>query len=338
MLNEQTLDTLLTTPSARLVEDMAKIKGDIMVIGAGGKMGPSLCVLAKNAVVKAGLQKRVIAVSRFSDPISTEYLKAQGVELIGSDLLEEGAVAGLPEIENVIFMAGRKFGTEGAQALTWAMNTYLPALVAEHFRSANIVAFSSGNVYPMVPLHSGGATEEVAPGPIGEYGMSCLGRERAFAYGAQRYNTPVLLYRLNYAVDLRYGVLYDIAKSILNDQPVSLCTPVLNCIWQLDANEIAIRSLLHTSPQVELLNVTGPETASVEHCAKRLATLLGRQVRFTGQPSEAAYLSNSGKAVRLFGYPTMGIEELIERQAEWILSGGRTLNKDTHFEERGGKY
>lgn len=338
MITEQMLNEMLVQPSEGLVEDIKKINGDIMVIGAGGKMGPSLCVLAKNAAKRAGINKRIIAVSRFTDAIATQFLNDNGIETISADLLEEGGVESLPEVENVIFMAGRKFGTEGSEALTWAMNTYLPAKVGEKFKNSKIVAFSSGNVYPMLPLASGGATEETKPLPIGEYGMSCLGRERTFEYFSNKYKTPLLIYRLNYAVDLRYGVLYDIANNIVKGQPVSIRTAVFNCIWQQDANEIAIRSLLYADYPAVKLNVTGPETVSVKAVALKLGKLLGKDPIFEGEEKGEAFLNNAGKAIQLFGYPKKGIQEMIEMQAEWILSGGRALGKATHFEERGGKF
>ncbi len=338
MITEKMLDEMLVTPSRMLTEDMKKIDGDIMVIGAGGKMGPSLCVLAKNAIKEAGLSKRVIAVSRFTDPIATQFLQDNDIETVSTDLLEEGSVEKLEEVKNIIFMAGRKFGTEGGEALTWAMNTYLPAQIGKKFRRSRIVAFSSGNVYPMMPIHSGGASEAVKPEPIGEYGMSCLGRERMFEYCSEKYKTPMLIYRLNYAVDLRYGVLHDIAENIMKDRPISVDTPAFNCIWQQDANEIAIRSLLHTQYPIARLNVTGPETVSVRDAADQLGRLLKKEPQFIGEEKSKAYLNNAGKAIRLFGYPKVGINELIEMQGDWILSGGRSLGKATHFEERGGNY
>lgn len=338
MITEKMLDDMLVEPSAGLIADMKQIEGDIMVIGAGGKMGPSLCVLAKNAVKAAGMKKRILAVSRFTDPIATQFLADHGIETIAADLLEEGSAEKLPDTENIIYMAGRKFGTDGSEALTWAMNTGLPAEIGNRFKKSRFVVFSSGNVYPMMPLYSGGATEETSPSPIGEYGMSCLGRERIFEYCSNKYQIPMLIYRLNYAVDLRYGVLYDIADNIMKGRPVSLRTPAFNCIWQQDANEIAIRSLLHTAYPPVKLNVTGPETVSVKDVALKLGKLLHKEPVFEGEEKEEAYLNNAGKSIRMFGYPRKGIEELIELQADWILSGGRALGKATHFEERSGRF
>lgn len=338
MWNEKKLDDLLTTPGPKLIEDMKRIKGDIMVLGAGGKMGPTLCLLAKNAIKKAGIDKKVIAVSRFSDSIAKELLATNDVDMISADLLEAGELEKLPDVENVIYMAGRKFGTDGQEALTWAMNAWLPSRVAERFKNSNITVFSTGNVYPQVPISSGGADETTKPSPIGEYGMSSLARERMFEYAAQKYGTRISIYRLNYAIDLRYGVLYDIAKNILNEQPVSIATPSFNCIWQGDANEIAIRCLLHASSDVFRLNVTGPETASVKETAYALGRLLNKEPIFTGEETNIAYLNNAGKMFENFGYPTVSLNTLIKWQAEWILDGGRALDKPTHFEERKGKY
>ncbi len=338
MWTEEKLDTLLTTPSDALVENVKKIKGDIMVLGAGGKMGPTLCILAKNAIEKAGVQKRVIAVSRFTDPIATELLHKNNVETISCDLLNTEQLRALPETENIIYMAGRKFGTDGSEWKTWAMNATLPAFVAEKFQKSNIVVFSSGNIYPIVPLSGGGCSEEDKVGPIGEYTMSCLARERAFEYAANHYGTKIFMYRLNFAVDLRYGVLYDMADRIMKGEPISIATPVLNCIWQGSANEIAIRGLLHAESPAKIMNVTGPETVSIQKTAKMLGKILGKEPIFEGEPGNDAYLNDSAEAMETFGYPAVSIRTLIRWQAEWILDGGRALGKPTHFEERKGSY
>ncbi|HCS74078.1 MAG TPA: epimerase, partial [Clostridiales bacterium] len=260
MLNEARLNEMLTTPSQRLLEDVAKIKGDIMILGAGGKMGPTLSLLAKKAVEQVGGSQKVIAVSRFTDPMAVKLLNDNGVDTIAGDLMDHEFLNSLPDVDNVIYMVGRKFGTGGQEHLTWAMNVGLPVNAAERFRNSNIVVFSSGNIYPMVPIHSSGADEQVPPLPNGEYGMSCLGRERIFENASHTWNTPVFVYRLNFAIDLRYGVLYDIASTIMAGNPVSVSMPVFNCIWQGDANEMAIRALLHTSSPAAIMNITGPET------------------------------------------------------------------------------
>ena len=338
MWTEEKLNELLTTPTDKLVADIAKIKGDIMILGAGGKMGPTLAILAKNAIKKAGIEKRVIAVSRFSDKIALDLLHSNGVETISCDLLDHESLEALPEVENVIYMAGRKFGTDGQEYLTWAMNATLPAFVAYKFRKSNIVVFSSGNIYPIVPLSSGGCTEDDKVAPVGEYAMSCLARERAFEYAANQYGTNIFIYRLNFAVDLRYGVLFDCAKKIMDGTPISLSTPCFNFIWQGSANEIAIRGLLHAGVPAVKMNVTGPETVSIKAASIKLGKLLGKEPIFEGSDQGNAYLNNASRAMELFGYPEVSADTLIRWQAEYILDGGRTIDKPTHFEERKGSY
>lgn len=338
MWTEGRLNDLLTKPSKELVEDMKRIDGDILILGAGGKMGPTLCLLAQNAIKAAGVDKKVIAVSRFSDPVALNLLQENGIETISADLLDIEKLSSLREVENVIFMAGRKFGTAGQEPITWGMNATLPAFVAYKYRRARIVVFSSGNIYPMVSISSGGSTEEDAPDPVGEYAMSCLARERAFEYAAMRYSTKVFLYRLNYAVDLRYGVLYDIAEKIIKEKPIPLHTPCFNCIWQGTANQIAIRALLHADSPAVKMNVTGPETVSVRYVAEKMGEILGKKPIFQGEERDTAYLSNASKAISIFGYPEVPLDTLLKWQVEWILDGGRVLNKPTHFEERKGSY
>lgn len=338
MWTEERLNEMLTTPSPALVEDFRRLEGDILVLGAGGKMGPTLCVLAQKALRAAGKTGQVIAVSRFSDPMVIRLLEEQGIRRISADLLQPGVLDSLPDAENIIYMAGKKFGTDGQEPLTWAMNAWLPSRVAQRYQNSRIVVFSSGNIYPKVSTSTGGCTEETKPEPVGDYCMSCLARERMFEYAAGAYGTRVALYRLNYAVDLRYGVLYDIANSILEGKPISVVTPSFNCIWQGDANEAALRLLLHASAEVFRLNVTGPETAGVRQTARKLGALLGKEPIFAGEESGTAYLNNAGKMFRLMGYPRVSLEALIQWQAQWILDGGRALGKPTHFEERKGSY
>lgn len=338
MWTEEKLDALLTKPSSALIQDMKALKGDIIILGAGGKMGPTLSLLAKNACLEAGIEKRIIAVSRFGDPHVVKLLQENNIEMISADLLSEHAFDPLPKAENVIYMAGKKFGTDGQEYQTWAMNACLPSKVIEHYKESRIVAFSTGNIYPKVPVYSGGATEETRPEPVGEYAMSSLARERIFEYAAKAYGTKVAIYRLNYAVDLRYGVLFDIAHNILNEIPISVVSPAFNCIWQGDANEAALRLLLHASCNVFRLNVTGPETIGVREAAVRLGDLLGKKPVFTGSEDSTAFLNNAGKMSELFGYPHVSAGTLIEWQAQWIKDGGRSLGKPTHFEERKGSF
>ena len=335
---EEKLNELLATPSDALVEDMKKIKGDIMVLGAGGKMGPTLCVLAKNAAKKAGVDKRIIAVSRGSDQIATQLMLDNGIEVIAMDLLDKEKLYSLPEVENVIYMAGRKFGTDGNEWQTWSMNSVLPAFVADKFKKSNIVVFSSGNIYPIVPVNGGGCSEKDRVLPNGEYAMSCLARERSFEYAAHTFGTKIFVYRLNFAVDLRYGVLFDVADKILKGEKISLSTPCFNFIWQGSANEIAIRGLLHASAPACVMNVTGPETVSIKKAAIELGKYLGKEPIFEGEEGNDAYLNDASLAMETFGYPSVSAKTLIRWQAEWLLDGGRTLNKPTHFEGRDGKY
>lgn len=338
MLNEKELDEMLSTPSQALIEDMKRLDGDIMILGAGGKMGPTLALLANRAVKAAGVDKKVYAVSRFSDPIVVDLLKANKIEIISADLTKDSDLEKIPYAKNIIYMAGKKFGTDGNESETWAMNASVPTLITRKFKNSSFVAFSTGNVYPIVPLSSGGCTEKTNPEPIGEYAMSSLARERIFEHAAKEFGSKALIYRLNYAVDLRYGVLYDLSNKIINGEPISVNSPAFNCVWQGYANEVALRSLLHTSSPASFLNVTGPETVSVEYAAKKLGEYLGKQPLFEGAGSNDAYINNAAKCFELFGYPLVTLNTMIKWQAEWVLSGGRALGKPTHFEERKGSY
>lgn len=332
------LEEKLSSPSPELVKDIAKINGDILLLGVAGKMGPSLARLLVRAIQEAGIQKEVIGVSRFSDQQMKHELEKDGVRCIQADLLDDEALQSLPLAENLIFMAGKKFGTSTDASTTWAMNAYLPGRVSEKFRNSRIVVFSSGNVYPFVHYASGGATENTAPDPLGDYAQSCLGRERIFQYFSHRYSIPMLIYRLNYAIDMRYGNLLEIGKMVQNGSPIDLRTGHMNVIWQGDANEIAIRSLLHTTCPPRLLNVTGPETVSIRQVAEKFGELLNTRPQFVNEPEPFALLNNASLCHRTFGYPRVTLLEMIEMTADWILSGGATLDKPTHFQEREGKF
>lgn len=334
---QQTVDALLQ-PSDALVADMATLEGDILLLGVGGKIGPSLAKLAKLAVDKSGVPRRIIGASRLSEPGLREELESYGVETIKVDLLDDAALQALPDVKNVLYLAGTKFGTTGKESFTWAMNAYLPGRVAEKYKHSNIVVYSTGNVYPFTPVFSGGADESVTPGPIGEYGQSCLGRERVFQYFSSKHNTPILIYRLNYANDLRYGVLLEIAKSVQAEKPIDIRMGHVNVIWQGDANEIALRSFLHCSVPGKLLNVTGPETAAVRWIADQFGKLLGKTPQFVNEEQPSALLSNAAESFRLFGYPRVGLQQMIELTAAWLQSGGATIQKPTHFQERAGKF
>jgi nucleoside-diphosphate-sugar epimerase len=332
------LEARLAQPSPALVEAMARLDGDIMVLGVGGKMGPSLARLAVNAIRAAGVTKRVIGVARFSARGLAEDLGKDGVETIAADLLNEAALRGLPQAPNIIYMAGQKFGTSGAEHLTWAMNTYLPGRVADTLRGSRFVVFSTGNVYPLTPVALGGPVEETPPAPVGEYAQSCLGREQVFRYFSHVHGTPVLLFRLNYANDLRYGVLLDVARAVWEQRPIDLRMGYVNVIWQGDANEYALRSLaLCTSPPT-ILNVSGPETVAIRWLAERFGEVLGVRPQFSGMEAETALLTNASRAHRLFGYPRVSLRQIIEWTAEWVRAGAPTLDKPTHFQQRDGKF
>lgn len=336
--SEEQLEERLSLPSAEDAAAMKAMQGDLMVLGVGGKMGPSLVRLAQRAAEKAGIRKRIIAVARFSDPEVRNQLEAIGVETVVCDLLEPGSIAKLPDAANVIFMAARKFGTTGAEYMTWASNTFLPGLVAERYRDSRIVTFSSGNIYPLRRLSDGGATESTPIGPEGEYAQSVLGRERMFEYGSSRWNTPVAILRLNYAVDLRYGVLLDIGRSVYERRPVDLRMGFVNVIWQGDANSVCLRSVAHCSTPPAILNLTGPETLSVRYLAQQFGERFGLAPVFSGGEADSALLNNAAKVHQLFGYPTVTVGQLIDWTAHWITLGGKTHNKPTHFQVRDGKF
>lgn len=338
MLTVTELEAKLSEPSAELVADLATLEGDILVLGVGGKMGPSLARLAANAAKEGGGSKRIIGVSRFSNQEARRELEEAGVHTISCDLLNDQELQQLPEAPNVIYMAGNKFGTTGREHFTWAMNSYLPGRVAEKFKQSRMVVFSSGNVYPFSPVSSGGVNESVAPEPVGEYAQSCLGRERIFEYFSHQNGTPMAIYRLNYAIDMRYGVLHELARAIHEDRPIDLAMGHANIIWQGDANEMALRSLLHCSTPPEIINITGPETMSIRWAAQELAARMGKEVTFTGTESETALLNNASKSHQLFGYPKVSLLQMLDWTAEWVQSGGESWNKPTHFQERKGKF
>lgn len=325
-------------PSDELLHDFAQLTGDIIILGVGGKMGPALAKLAKQAIDRTGNKKRVIGVSRFSEQGLQEELNSFGIETYKADLLEDKQLDALPDAENVLYLAGTKFGTKDKESFTWAMNAYLPGRVAQKYKNSRIVVFSTGNVYHLTPVSMGGADEIYTPQPFGEYAQSCLGRERLFQYYSAKNNTPVLVYRLNYANDVTYGVLLEIARSVKEKRPIDLSMGHVNVIWQGDANEIALRALHHCSVPAKLLNVTGPETISVRWLANQFGELLGETPQFINQEQDTALLSNASEAFRLFGYPKVPLQKMIQLIADWIQEGGKTINKPTHFQERAGQF
>ena len=321
-----------------MIDDVRDLDGDIVVLGAGGKLGPSLVRLATRAVAAAGTGAEVIAVSRFSSEKSRALIDATGARVFPADISDEESLHDLPDAGNVVYLVGAKFGSHGQEAATWATNTYLPGRIVQRYAGSRIAALSTGNVYPLVPVSSGGATERDDVGPIGEYAMSCLGRERVMAHFAQATGTRLSLLRLNYAVELRYGVLIDIARTILADEPVDLTTGFANVVWQGYANEVTLRSLLHAQVSPFVLNLTGPESVSIRSVAQRLADLLGRELRFTETEAKTALLSNAAKCHGMFGYPSVPLDELITLTADWMLAGGELLGKPTKFQQRDGRF
>ena len=328
----------MSRPTPEVVEAMGEIAGDLLILGVGGKMGPTLAKLAKRAIDESGSSKRVIGVSRFSTPDLQADLNQAGIETIPCDLLNETELQGLPEVPNVIFMAGRKFGSTGNEPLTWAMNTYLPGRVAEKYRNSRIVVFSTGNVYPLTPISHGGATETNPVAPIGEYAQSCLGRERVFEHASNQFGTPLAILRLNYAIDLRYGILLDIAEKVYGEKPVDLTMGAANVIWQGDANAVVLRTLLHCQSPPMLLNLTGPEIVSIRWLATRFGEIFGKAPFFEGVEADTALLSNAARCHQLFGYPRISLEQMVQWVAHWVEIGEMTLGKPTKFEVRDGKF
>ncbi|PAV31248.1 epimerase [Virgibacillus profundi] len=332
------LENFMTKPSSALINDLKNLDGDILILGIGGKMGPTLAKMTKRAIDEAGLNKRIIGVSRFSSGNLRQELEENGIETIAVDLLDDAALDSLPNVKNIIYMAGNKFGTVGNEHFTWAMNAYLPGRLAEKFKNSRIVAFSTGNVYPLTNVLSNECSEDTAVNPVGEYAQSCLGRERVLTYFSHKNKTPMVLFRLNYAIDLRYGVLLEIAKSVNEGQEIDLTMGKVNVIWQGDANEYAVRSLLHTNIPPEILNVTGPETLSIRWLAEEFGKRFNKTVRFSGEESPQALLNNASKAHKLFGYPNVSVQQMMDMIADWLIIGGETHNKPTHFQEREGAF
>jgi len=333
-LDEGALEDILSEPADATKELIAGLKGDIVVLGAGGKMGPTLAMMLK----KASSGKKIYAVSRFSDKAVRTKIERAGIKTIQLDLLDESLYSQLPDVENVFYLAGMKFGSTGNQPLTWALNSFLPGLVAQHYKKSRIVVFSTGNVYPFVDISSGGASEETAPEPIGEYAQSCLGRERIFEYFSQLHNTPMTIIRLNYANEPRYGIIVDLTRKILNDAPVDLTMGAVNLIWQRDANDYIIRSISLAKSPPAILNVTGPDTVLVRQFAEKIGQELNSKPKFTSREARTALLSNASFCSSMFGYPQTTLDEMVSLIVKWVASGKTVLNKPTKYDIRNGKF
>ena len=336
--SEQSLDEFMSRPSPRLVKAISGLQGDIIILGAGGKMGPTLAKAAHNAASKADRDIRIVAVDTFPVKRIMQNLQASGIEAIQSDLLEPGAVESLPDAANVIYMVGMKFGSTANHPLTWAINAFLPGLVARKFRDSRLVVFSTGNVYPLMPTNSNGASEKTPPNPVGEYAQSCLARERIFTYYSEIFHTRICLFRLNYAVEMRYGVLVDIALNVWQQKPVDITMGCVNVIWQADAIERALLCLDHCASPPFVINITGPERVSVRDIATRFGTIMKRLPIIEGTMSDTALLSDAFSSVLLFGKPRLTLDQMMAWIARWVMEGHPTYGKPTHFETRDGKF
>lgn len=338
--NEAELDELLSRPSGDVIDTLRHLPGDVAILGAGGKMGPTIARMVRRAADEAGGSRRVLAVSRFGSgggPLA-DHLTEAGVEVVRADLTDWASLASLPETPNVIFLAGQKFGTRALPATTWVTNTVVPALVADRFRGSRIVALSTGNVYPLTPPGSGGSREDDAPGPVGEYAWSCLGRERVLEHASRTRGTPIAIVRLNYAVDLRYGVLVDLALKVAEGTAIDLRMGYVNVIWQRDAAAQVVQCLAHAAVPPFVVNVAGPEVLAVRAVALEFGRLLGREPVFSGIEAADALLSNTSRSQALWGTPSLSAWRLVEWVADWVMHGGVTLGKPTHFEQREGSF
>jgi nucleoside-diphosphate-sugar epimerase len=332
------LEDLLSEPSDAAVRAMGQLEGDVIVLGVGGKMGPTLARMALRASELAGVKRRVIGVSRFSNAVEESKLRGWGVDTIRCDLLDPSQLDALPDVPNVVYMAGMKFGSTGQEAMTWAMNAYLPGMVCNKYRRSRIVAFSTGNVYGLVPVSGGGSREGDMLNPVGDYAMSCVGRERIFEHFSRALDIPISVIRLNYAVELRYGVLVDLARRVYGGETIDLSMGHMNVIWQGDASAMSLASFDRASSPPFVLNVTGPQVLRVRDVCETFARRFGKRVAFTGTEAPDALLSNARHAHELYGPARVGVEQLTDWIAHWVESGGPMLGKPTHFEVRDGKF
>ncbi len=336
--NVEHLERMLSEPAERVVEMMRHLEGDIILLGAAGKIGPSLARMARRATDLAGVSRRVIGVSRFSSSREQAALDAAGIETIRCDLAEEAAVAELPDVRNVIYLAGKKFGSSSDTPLTWAMNTWMPGVICRKFRSSRIVAYSTGNVYGATSVAGGGARETDPVQPVGEYAMSCLGRERIMEYFCHKLHIPMALIRLFYACEVRYGVLVDLARKVASGASIDLSVGYFNVIWQGDNNAQTLLALEHVSTPPLVLNLTGPEIMSVREAAQIMGCRLGRKPVFTGTELDTSFIGNAQQARSLLGPPRVNAMQLLDWVVDWVERGGEYLDKPTHFETRDGNY
>jgi nucleoside-diphosphate-sugar epimerase len=332
------LDDLLSEPSEAVIESLGRLHGDLIILGVGGKMGPTLAWMARRGSDRAGVRRRIIGVARFSNPALRARLEHWGIDTIQCDLLDTGQVSRLPEVQNVVYMTGMKFGSTGQEALTWAMNCWLPGIVCQKYRQSRIAAFSTGNVYGLTPVALGGSLESDTLNAGGDYAMSCVGRERIFEHFSRTLTIPITVLRLNYANEMRYGVLVDLAQRVVAGEPIDLAMGHLNVIWQADANAMALASLGQAASPPLVVNIAGPELLSVRRLALEFGRLLDRPVTFRGTESADALLSNGQLGHRLLGYPRVSVGQMVHWIADWISRGGETLGKPTHFEVRDGKF
>jgi nucleoside-diphosphate-sugar epimerase len=336
--SEAELEEILADPSDADLDCMSRLRGDVLVLGASGKIGPSLARRIHRAIGRTSRAGRVIAAARFSSPDVRASLDADGIRTIACDLLDRQQIAALPRCEHVLFLAGRKFGTSDRTDLTWAINTVAPAHVAEHFHRSRVVVFSTGNVYPLVSAGGAAPTEDDPPAPVGEYAQSCLGRERVIEFVSRHAAMPALIFRLNYAVDLRYGTLVDVARRVFDGEPIDLSIGFFNAIWQGDANSYALRSLELCATPPAILNVTGPERISVREVAEWFGSAFGRPPRFANTEGPFALLSDSSRCRGRLGEPAVRLSMLRQWVAHWVQIGGVSLNKPTHFEVGDGRF
>ena len=332
------LEDLLSDPTPAAVRAMGNMKGDLIVLGVAGKMGPTLARMAKRASDSAGVSRRVIGVSRFSNPEEESRLQSHGIETVKADLLDQAALDRLPDARNVLYMAGMKFGATGKEALTWAMNTYLPGMVCNRYRKSRVVAFSTGNVYGLTPVSRGGSVESDMPNPVGEYAMSCLGRERMFEHFSRALSIPMAIIRLNYASEMRYGVIVDLARKVWAGETIDVAMGHVNIIWQGDANAMTLAAFDHLRTPPLMLNVAGPEIVRVREVCETYGRLMDKPVRFTGTEATDALLNNGSFGYTLAGRPRVSLEQQLRWVSRWVMSGGASLGKPTHFEARDGKF